>query len=142
MVSLKAGERVEVECSYENPGAEPVPFGDSSLDEMCFAGLYRYPRGEGGMVCSTSAGPTIEGPPCAKPGAPGNEKGVGKLCSEGGGECSGSAPLCIADYADGDFANFCTVVCTDDTECGTGAICLGSGGTAVCLPTACLETLG
>lgn len=39
-----AGERLRVECTYENPGPHSVTFGDSSSDEMCFAGLVRYPR--------------------------------------------------------------------------------------------------
>ena len=68
--------------------------------------------------------------------------GVGKICSEGGGECSGTAGLCLADYADGDFPNFCTLVCTEDSECGSGALCLGSDTTKACMPLECAATLG
>jgi hypothetical protein len=141
-LSLKSGDLVSVECSYENPGAETITFGDSSLEEMCFVGLYRYPRGEGGLVCASGTGtPTIPGPPCAEPGATGNEKGVGKICSDGGGECGGGAPLCLADYADGDFANYCTLICQSDADCGSGAVCLGPS-TKACVPAECAAALG
>jgi hypothetical protein len=142
-LSLKSGDLVNVECTYQNPGTETVSFGDSSLEEMCFVGLYRYPRGDGGLVCSSSGGaPRIPGPPCAEPGAVGNEKGVGKHCTEGGGECGGAAQLCLADYADGDFANYCTLVCGQDADCGSGAVCLGPSGTKACVPVECAASLG
>ncbi len=41
-VAVADGQRVQVECSFENPGA-PVSFGDSTTAEMCVLGLYRYP---------------------------------------------------------------------------------------------------
>lgn len=144
-LSLSTGDAVDVECSYENPGAESVLFGDSSLHEMCFAGLYRYPRAaNSGITCTTgSGGPTLNGPPCAEPGAPGNELGVGRECSEGGGECSGDVSLCLLDYTEGEFGNFCTRTCDDDTVCGSGAICLGeTENIKICLPTQCLASLG
>ncbi|MCB9585916.1 MAG: hypothetical protein H6718_11000 [Polyangiaceae bacterium] len=43
LVQLKAGDQVKVDCTYYNDRGETVYFGDSSLAEMCYAGIYRYP---------------------------------------------------------------------------------------------------
>jgi len=43
MVKMKKGDKVQVDCTYDNDGDELVQFGDSSLAEMCFAGFLRYP---------------------------------------------------------------------------------------------------
>ncbi len=40
---VKAGDRIQVSCSYINQSGRRVFFGDSSESEMCFAGFYRYP---------------------------------------------------------------------------------------------------
>lgn len=50
-VSLHAGDRIEVNCTYENPGATTVVFGQSSHDEMCFAATYLYPPLHQGGFC-------------------------------------------------------------------------------------------
>ncbi|MDD9947040.1 MAG: hypothetical protein OXU20_38715, partial [Myxococcales bacterium] len=42
-LSLQAGDRIEVECTYENPTDRTVMLGDGSLDEMCFVFLGMYP---------------------------------------------------------------------------------------------------
>lgn len=52
MQKLKAGDTIEVECTYENPTDSEVKFGNSSLSEMCFIGLYRYPLTEDELVCA------------------------------------------------------------------------------------------
>ncbi len=39
-----SGDRIEVECTYENHTGQPIGWGDSSTAEMCFTGLYRYPK--------------------------------------------------------------------------------------------------
>jgi hypothetical protein len=55
-VSLKRGDAVRIHCSYRNTRGETVNFGDSSLAEMCFAGVYRYPKLGGGFlgfICAT-----------------------------------------------------------------------------------------
>jgi Copper type II ascorbate-dependent monooxygenase, C-terminal domain len=52
LVALKAGDKVSVECTYENPSDRSVGFGESSLDEMCFIGLYRYPVAGEGLICA------------------------------------------------------------------------------------------
>jgi hypothetical protein len=43
-LSVRSGDKVLVECFYENDTGVPVTFGDSSDKEMCFTGLYRYPK--------------------------------------------------------------------------------------------------
>ena len=48
---VRAGERVDVTCQWSNPGAEAVRYGDSSTQEMCFAGLYRYPATSRSLYC-------------------------------------------------------------------------------------------
>ena len=52
-LKMKAGERVRVDCTYKNTTSESVGFGDSSLQEMCFAGLFTYPASSGlKLVCT------------------------------------------------------------------------------------------
>jgi len=43
-LSLKTGDVLRTECTYTNNGTVPLTFGDSSTAEMCFTGLYRYPK--------------------------------------------------------------------------------------------------
>jgi copper type II ascorbate-dependent monooxygenase-like protein len=43
-VPLHAGDRIEVRCDYQNNTGNTVVWGESTLAEMCFAGVYRYPR--------------------------------------------------------------------------------------------------
>ena len=52
MLKLSAGDTVDVECTYENTTDHEVKFGESSLDEMCFIGLYRFPLTEDGLICA------------------------------------------------------------------------------------------
>ncbi len=46
-----AGDKLRVRCDYENTSSEPVAFGFSTYDEMCFAGLLRYPRTGASAFC-------------------------------------------------------------------------------------------
>jgi hypothetical protein len=144
LLKVAAGDKITVDCEYQNPGTETVTFGDSSLAEMCFVGLFRYPRMDQGFICSDfgdaggGGGFVLDGPPCAQPGAPGNEKGVGKHCTPAGRECVGSvASICLNDFAAGDFGNFCTMTCSNDSTCGAGARCMGSTGQKACIPEGC-----
>ncbi|HZO11627.1 MAG TPA: hypothetical protein VFB62_00160 [Polyangiaceae bacterium] len=50
-VVVHGGERVHVYCEYQNTSNATVTFGDSSTQEMCFAGLYRYPALNDGLFC-------------------------------------------------------------------------------------------
>lgn len=40
---LHPGDVLTVDCTYNNTTGAPVTFGESSTDEMCFAGLFLYP---------------------------------------------------------------------------------------------------
>jgi hypothetical protein len=52
MLELEAGDTVKVDCTYTNDTQEAVGFGDSSLAEMCFAGLMRFPtKDSAGFTC-------------------------------------------------------------------------------------------
>jgi hypothetical protein len=42
-IQLAQGDTVQFECTWRNTTDRTVMFGDGSLDEMCTAGLYRYP---------------------------------------------------------------------------------------------------
>jgi hypothetical protein len=51
MVTLQAGDVIQADCTYDNPGPDTVVFGDSSDDEMCVLGVYRYPARGGLSLC-------------------------------------------------------------------------------------------
>jgi hypothetical protein len=48
---IRAGERIDVTCHWHNTSDETVSYGDTSMDEMCFAGLYRFPAFSRGLYC-------------------------------------------------------------------------------------------
>lgn len=48
---VHAGESMRVDCAYQNNSAQTLNFGDSSDQEMCFAGLYRFPAENNGLFC-------------------------------------------------------------------------------------------
>lgn len=50
-IPMKAGDKITVECGYMNTTGKTVMFGESTLEEMCFAGTYRYPAGKGSFMC-------------------------------------------------------------------------------------------
>ncbi|HLU68281.1 MAG TPA: hypothetical protein VKZ63_18485 [Kofleriaceae bacterium] len=43
-LAVSAGDTITVTCTYDNPTGMDVGWGDSSNQEMCFAGFYRYPK--------------------------------------------------------------------------------------------------
>lgn len=52
-IKMAAGDKVSIECTYMNDTTRTVGWGDSTLDEMCFAGLGLYPSfGAGGLPCA------------------------------------------------------------------------------------------
>lgn len=55
-VALAAGEEIEIHCGYDNTTGQTIYFGDSSTQEMCFAGVYRYPAfgSPFGIICDNS----------------------------------------------------------------------------------------
>jgi hypothetical protein len=74
---------------------------------------------------------------------PGNEKGVGKPCTKGGGEC-GDDLSCDIDL-DPKGAGVCVLLmCASDKDCGSGAACCTPSGSPIkvciiaeCLPPEC-----
>ena len=52
-VQVQAGDKIQVTCDYVNTTGHLVTFGDSSDQEMCFAGLYRYPAQNAGLFQCT-----------------------------------------------------------------------------------------
>jgi hypothetical protein len=42
-VSLNDGESLRIRCIWGNPGTQPVGFGESTTDEMCFGVFYYHP---------------------------------------------------------------------------------------------------
>jgi hypothetical protein len=50
-IQFMSGDQVNVRCTFDNPGSTAVTWGDSSTEEMCFTGLYRYPSGGNLFEC-------------------------------------------------------------------------------------------
>lgn len=42
-IRMASGDKIDYECTWRNTTSRTVHFGQSSLDEMCAMGLYRYP---------------------------------------------------------------------------------------------------
>lgn len=40
---IHQGDQIQVICTYVNNTSSTVNFGDTSTDEQCFVGMYRYP---------------------------------------------------------------------------------------------------
>ena len=140
-VVLEHGDKVIVTCAWTNTTEEPLGW----PEEMCVALMY-YTPGSGFMMCDTQdVSPTVDdgseaGEGCMSPGAEGNEKGVGKFCTQGGTECEGTPEptLCLAEFDD--TANYCSIIlCSDDEECGAGAKCVFADAGSACLPEECVD---
>ncbi len=43
-IAIHAGDKIRTDCTYTNNDTTTLTFGDSSTAEMCFTGLYRYPK--------------------------------------------------------------------------------------------------
>lgn len=145
---LAKGDVLHTHCEWSNTSSADLQFpremcigvgfflSDGSPAPMCFNGIWL----EGGAKAGGDGGTFIPGPPCAQTDAPGNEIGVGKYCTKGGGQCPTSASICLADYTTGEFGDFCTKICNVDTDCGSGATCRGASTSSIktCIPTSCL----
>jgi len=133
---LNKGDKVRMTCRWDNTTGHDLTW----PEEMCVAFMY-YSPGEGFLICDTDSETPIllggggEGG-CAKPDDAGNNLGVGKYCTDGGGECEGQdANFCIAAFSD---ENYCTVIlCQDDSVCGENATCITEGPGSACVPNHC-----
>ena len=56
IVEVQSGDQIRVTCTFLNPSTSSVTFGDSSDQEMCFSGLYRYPAKNSGLFQCTDTG--------------------------------------------------------------------------------------
>ncbi len=56
-VEVLAGDSLEVTCTWNNGSGQVVGFGDSTLDEMCFAGVVRFPAAHEGLYCEEIPSP-------------------------------------------------------------------------------------
>jgi hypothetical protein len=56
MLELSRGDAVDVTCQYINNTGSDIEFGDSSNDEMCFSGLYRFPANGSNLFGCTELG--------------------------------------------------------------------------------------
>ena len=78
----------------------------------------------------------------------GNELGVGQPCTKGGYECSDfnivtEAGMCTVDFSNTTELAFCTRPCSNDNDCGTGAICRvdpeDPNASKGCVPKTCTD---
>lgn len=93
----------------------------------------------GGGDGMPDTGPPVPAESCGQPGDEGNDIGVGRFCTRRGGQCAvnSGARLCLQDVAPDDDQWFCTRLCTMDSECGAGAVCVGEARGAGCVPAEC-----
>ena len=73
---------------------------------------------------------------CVTKGQPANEKGIGAYC-DATAKCTGGT-LCTGDFGAGEGASFCTKLCSDDAQCGTGAHCYHEARGSACVLDACM----
>ena len=50
-VVVSPGGHIDVICTYQNDSPSTLVFGEHTSDEMCYAGLYHYPRFQSGSTC-------------------------------------------------------------------------------------------
>ena len=100
---------------------------------------------DGDLVCPADTPPPSDR--CLE-GQCGNELGVGRPCTKGGGQCDvfnllgGEAGICVADFAGDDTTNVfcCSKTCVVDDDCGSGAVCAPDPrdpGRTGCVPAGC-----
>jgi hypothetical protein len=83
-------------------------------------------RVDGDPLCPADLPPPSDA--CLQ-GQCGNERGVGRPCTKGGGQCdvfsllAGEAGICIPDFADNTAVHACSMPCSVDEDCGSGAVC-------------------
>jgi hypothetical protein len=101
----------------------------------------------GGDVADDGRRPRDPNANCVKPGTPNNERGIGGYCETGADCPSDIGPrFCTADFREigviDDDKWFCSMLCTTNDDCGTGARCAtGISGTG-CSPIQCAADAG
>ncbi|TAK27988.1 MAG: hypothetical protein EPO40_14930 [Myxococcaceae bacterium] len=153
--TLRADESVSLRCFHSNTTSAEVPYGESSDQEMCASVMYYTPfdqldgciedgtaRDDAGSGPGDASVPLGDGGvpvgSCVQPGENGNEQGVGRFCTARGNQCAGNAAnLCLAALAPTEGQWFCTHLCTMDSQCGAGSVCVGDSRGRVCMPARC-----
>ena len=51
-ITVQNNDKIKVTCTYNNTTGGTLNFGDSSDDEMCFGGMYRYPSNGANLFCA------------------------------------------------------------------------------------------
>lgn len=89
----------------------------------------------GGSSSGQDTDPTD--PPCVPKDAKANDKGVGAYC-DAKVRCAKGA-FCTADFGAPVGAQFCTLMCNTDADCGSGSICFEEARGKGCVPSACVK---
>lgn len=144
---IPKGSFTRVTCSYDNPSADTVGFGESSKDEMCFLNTFVSDAAEelDGCVYLEPVGDQPV-PPDPAAGVCGEQQanglGIGASCTKGGGECAAGL-TCSMDQG-AEAPGFCLKIggCEVTADCGGDwATCCApeeAGGLLnVCIPEAC-----
>jgi hypothetical protein len=145
---IAKGDKVRLTCSWSNTSNEVLGF----PREMCV--MFGFAMEDDDAVCTEGewdhsvlgGGGGGSGAHCVPTDAAGNEQGVGRYCSKGGGQClengGGKATICAIDF-DSDpnsSSTFCTKVCQTTADCGADAVCAGDSPTSAtkgCVPLSC-----
>jgi hypothetical protein len=53
-MQLSTGDRIKTTCTFVNNTGSTITWGDSSNQEMCFTGMYKYPAGGNLFSCATN----------------------------------------------------------------------------------------
>jgi hypothetical protein len=147
-LTLDVGDFARVTCDYDNPYQQPITFGESTTNEMCFfVGLATDREGVSScMFGGGDVGDPVPVDPAA--GACGEHTpsadGVGRACVTSD-DCE-PGDLCTTEYVDGPGICF-RIGCSGDADCGgTGSgggmiTCCSpaqaGGAVNVCVPEAC-----
>jgi len=140
-LTIPSGYVTRTSCTFENTHDQPISFGESSLNEMCFAvGFAIEQQGAGGCIQSGS-GKQVPRDPSAGECADvvPNSLGIGAACTKDGGQCAADLK-CSADLrATADGTGQCIRLgCTDAADCGGGsATCCSYSLTDLCVAEAC-----
>jgi hypothetical protein len=95
------------------------------------------PSGTASSSDPTSPGPDSPAVECVPAGTKGNALGVGAYC-QAASDCT-NGTFCTAGFAP-KGAEFCTLFCTTDADCGEGNSCYTDPRGKACAPSACLAT--
>jgi hypothetical protein len=140
-LTIPSGYVTRTSCTYENTHDQMISFGESSLNEMCFAVGFAIGQESVGGCIQNGGGKQVPRDPNAGECADvvPNALGVGTACTKDGGQCAADLE-CSADLrATADGTGQCIRIgCTDAADCGGGsATCCSYSLADLCIPEAC-----